>query len=492
MKFLILSENSNGSWPYLYFRGLGSFELTRRISEAGHDSTIVDWFTYWPIEDLKESADIWFGDETHPVIAISTPFNTTDVHYLDPFLEWAKSRWSNLTVIHGGGRVFDPSVKNVDIFFLGRSMQIFDDWLHHRDLSKYIVNNKPLVLKNLDFNQYVDVPVVPTVRDDDFYTKDDILGFEIGVGCKFNCTFCNYELRGAKISNLASSEALHNFFANAYNKHGIENFFIADDTPNENDVKLEILVEALEGLNFHPKITGFTRLDILAGRPKQIEYYKKIQFDSLFFGIESFNEKASKGIRKKSDLFNVYDTLKQLRSVSPNTFLVGGLIVGLNGDSEQSIRDSIDRVVEEKLLDSVQLYPLLLLKAQNAIMGEGYMSELETNPEKFGYKLSGETEPTFISGDLVHKAKWISDWTDYDSASDLSDRLARETAKRISNLNHMEYAGLRSLKVIDRSDPEFHLSMPMIRTRSFSKSTRLKKEYVIKKLNYFRNLNGRQ
>jgi hypothetical protein len=330
--------------------------------------------------------------------------------------------------------------------------------------------------------------VIPTVQDDDFYTKDDILGFEIGVGCKFNCTFCNYELRGAKISKLADSKSLHKFFYDSYNKYGIENFFIADDTPNESDVKLEILIEALEGLNFHPKITGFTRLDILAGRPKQLEYYKKIKFDSLFFGVESFNDKASKGIRKKSDLFNVYDTLKKLREVTPNTFLVAGLIIGLNGDSEKSIRDSIDRVVEEKLLDSLQMYPLLLLKSQNAIMGEGYMSELESNPEKFGYKLTGVTEPTVISGDLVHKAQWVSDWTDYNSAEALADQLAKETAKRISNLNHMEYAGLRSLNLIDKSDPEFYLNLPMIRTRSFSKSTRLKKEYVAKKVNYFRSM----
>ncbi len=467
---------------------MGALELSRRISEAGYESTVIDWFTHWDVEELKESADIWFSTDDQPVIAISTPFNTTDVYQIAPFLEWAKNRWPNLLVLHGGGRVFDPTVKNIDIFFLGRSMQIFDDWLHKRDLSRYTVNTEPLVLKNLDFNQYVDVPVVPIIKDDDFYTKDDILGFEIGVGCKFNCTFCNYELRGAKIAKLTDSKTLHKFFSDAYNKYGIENFFIADDTPNESDVKLEILVEALEGLNFHPKITGFTRLDILAGRPKQIEYYKKIQFDSLFFGIETFNEKASKGIRKKSDLFNVYNALKQLREVSPNTFLVGGLIVGLNGDSEKSIVESVERVIREKLLDSVQLYPLLLLQSQNAIIGEGYMSDLEADPEKFGYKLSGETIPTVISGDLVHKIKWISDWTDYESAEVLSTKLSNSIAKRISDLNHMEYAGLRTLRLVDKKDEDFFLSISIIRSRAYARSRKLKKDYVKKKLSYFRSI----
>lgn len=492
MKFLILSENSNGTWPFLHFRGLGSFELTRRIAAAGHTATVVDWFTHWSIDELKESAEIWFGDNADPVIAISTPFNTTDVYYLQPFLEWAKNKWPQLVVIHGGGRVFDATVKNIDVFFLGRSMQIFDDWLHKRDISRYTVNTQPLVLKNLDFNQYIDIPVVPVVHDDDFYTEDDILGFEIGVGCKFNCTFCNYELRGAKIAKLTDSKSLHKFFYDSYNKYGIVNFFIADDTPNENDIKLKILADSLEGLNFHPRITGFTRLDILAARPSQLEYYKRIQFDSLFFGIESFNEKASKGIRKKSDLFNVYDTLKKLREISPTTFLVGGLIVGLNGDSEQSIVDSVERVINERLLDSIQLYPLLLLQSQNAIIGEGYMSDLEADPERFGYKLAGGTVPTVLSGDLVHKIKWISDWTDFESAEALAVKLSNNISKRISDLNHMEYAGLRTLGLVSKDDPDFHLSISIIRSRSYSKSTRLKKEYISKKLNYFRNLNGRQ
>jgi len=299
MRFLILSENSNGVWPYLHFRGLGALELSRRITEAGYASTVIDWFTHWSIDELKESAEVWFNTDDNPVIAISTPFNTTDIHHIAPFLEWAKNKWPHLTVIHGGGRVFDPTVKNVDMFFLGRSMQIFDDWLHKRDISRYTVNTQPLVLKNLDFNQYVDVPVVPIIKDDDFYTNDDILGFEIGVGCKFNCTFCNYELRGAKIAKLTDSKTLHKFFLDAYTKYGIENFFIADDTPNETDIKLKILADALQGLPFRPKITGFTRLDILAGRPNQIEYYKQIQFDSLFFGIETFNEKAQQRYSKE-------------------------------------------------------------------------------------------------------------------------------------------------------------------------------------------------
>ena len=484
MKFLVLSENSNGGWPYLYYRGIGAQELAKRISAAGYANTVIDWFTHWSESQLKEAISCWFGDHLAPVIAISTPFAPTDIAYLKQILVWAKQTWPNLKVIHGGGRVFDSTIDNVDVFFLGRSMQVFDDWMQGLDVSKYTALTKPLVLKNLNFDENKDTPVVPQLDDSDFYTKDDILGFEIGVGCKFNCTFCNYELRGAKISRLASSKDIHNLFSEAYNRYGIENFFIADDTPNESDTKLEILLEALEGLNFHPKITAFTRLDILAARPKQIEMYKKIQFDSLFFGIESFNEQASKMLRKKSDLYNVYDTLKTLREICPNTFLVGGLILGLNGDSEASIRSSIDRVIAEDLLDSVPVYPLNILRAQ-AVFGEGYMSQLDQDPEKFGYKIEG-THPTAQAADTVHQLQWVSEWSSLAHATKLADTLTNETKNDVTNLNHMEYAGLRSLGLIDKDvNP---MMVDIVRKRAYIKSKKLKQEYVEKKLNYFRSL----
>ena len=36
MKCLILSENSNGVWPHLHFRSMGSYELRNRLEAKGH------------------------------------------------------------------------------------------------------------------------------------------------------------------------------------------------------------------------------------------------------------------------------------------------------------------------------------------------------------------------------------------------------------------------------------------------------------------------
>ena len=480
MKFLVLSENGNGTWPYLYYRGMGALELHKRIQQHGYQSTLIDWFTVWSPDKLTTALQAWFGDEANPVIAISTPFDITDVYKIKEVLAQARTRYPNLKVIHGGSRTYNPQIKDIDVFFLGRSMQVFDAWLKGTDLTVYTVNTDPLVLVNKKFDQTVDTPVLPKLDDNDFLTPYDILGFEIGVGCKFNCTFCNYELRGAKVTTLTDSYTLKQYFEEAHAKYGIQHFFAADDTPNETDDKLAILADAVDGLSFKPKITAYSRLDIITGRPQQLELYRRIQFDSLFFGIESFNNTASRLVRKKSDIGSVEQTLKDLRRLCPDTFTVGGIIIGLNGDSESSIRSSLDRVVEQQLLDSVQLYPLSISRSRY-ITDPGYHSALDDDPAGNGYPITGLLE--FHRGNTaVQNLNWTSDWSNSIDAGELSQQLYLDYRDKINTINFMEYTGLNALGLAKR---DLYLTPTQIwQSQAMAKSSRLKLNYIDKKLNW--------
>lgn len=481
MKFAILSENSNGTWPYLHYRSIGAYELQKRIIQHGHTSTVLDWFTHWTHDQLKQALTICFAGETEPVIAISTPFDVTDVYKIHDVLIWAREQWPTLKIIHGGARTFDPSsILGVDIFFLGRSMKIFDAWIKGDNIQQYAIRQDPLVLSNNAFDQNVDVPVLPVLSSNDYLSKYDIMGFEIGVGCKFNCTFCNYELRAAKVTRLTDSYSLRAFFEEAYGRYGIKNFYAADDTPNETDEKLAVLADAVDGLSFKPNITGFSRLDIVTGRPSQLELYRRIQFASIFFGVESFNDAASRLVRKKSSLGSTQQTLKNLREVSPNTFMVGGLIVGLNGDSEQSIRDNLERVINEDLLDSVQLYPLSIARSKH-ITSEGYHSQLDLNPEKFGYQIKG-TRGLHVKNDAVDVLNWTSDWTNLEKSAYLAQQLQYEYKDRITFVNHMEYAGLLALGLA-RKDL-YKVSKETIINLAQQRSDTLKARYVEAKMNW--------
>jgi len=480
MKFLILSENSNGTWPHLHFRSMGSFELRRRIEKRGHSATIIDWFTHWSIEDLKGVVKSELAGEHEPVIAISTPFNAIDVYKLRPLLEWAITNYPNVKVIHGGARNYDESLNDlIDVFFLGRSMEMFDAWLDNKDLSPYTEKTDPLVLVNHNFNQVIDNPVIPIIKDDDCLSKHDILGFEVGVGCKFNCIFCNYELRNAKITKLADPLELRNYFQESYSKYGIKHYFASDDTLNETDEKLEIVLEAMSGLNYHPEITAYARLDLITSRKQQLELLGKIKFRSLFFGIESFNPEASKAVRKKSGLGNNYETLKNIRDLSPDTYTVGGMIIGLNGDSEESIFESVNKVIDEKLLRSFQFGSLSITRPTGIIGGDFY-SELDKDPKKFGYKIIDVIN--FHHGNKnMASYGWQGDWTNSTKANELTNRLYEYCQGKIDMLNHLEYAGLYALGVYNNTH-----KYEAIKNRSYTYSTLLKQSYIKNKLNLYK------
>ena len=62
MKCLILSENSNGVWPHLHFRSMGSYELRNRLEAKGHTATIIEWFTKWNKKQLKSIIETYEPD----------------------------------------------------------------------------------------------------------------------------------------------------------------------------------------------------------------------------------------------------------------------------------------------------------------------------------------------------------------------------------------------------------------------------------------------
>ncbi len=474
MKFLILSENSNGAWPYLHYRSLGAFELKKRIKSYGYDATICEWFTHWSNNDLIEFADRYFVDTEYPVIAVSTPFDNRDLYKIENFLRTTKSKFKNLKIIHGGSRTFQETLSDIiDIFFLGRSMEMFDAWVQDQDLSKYVVKNNPLVLMNHNFNQKIDQPVLPYIDDDDCLSDRDILGFEIGVGCKFNCTFCNYELRNAKITKFLDSKELHDYFDIAYNKYGITNFFTSDDTINESDQKLEIIVEALENLNYQPRITSFARLDLFSKRKHQLDLIERIQFGALFFGIESFNPDISKTMRKRTGLIDNYETLREIKRRCPNTYTIGSLIVGLAGDNANSIVESIDKVVEEKLLWGLQVYPLVITKS-DSLTDNYFLSDLDKNPELYGYKIKAPLVSLHGDKETV-TLDWESDWIDTTEAHKFVTDLYEKYGNKILLMNHFEYAGFYSLNLIKPNAP---INYEHLKHKSYNVCAQIKQNYI--------------
>jgi hypothetical protein len=200
----------------------------------------------------------------------------------------------------------------------------------------------------------------------------------------------------------------------------------------------------------------------------------------LFFGIESFNQEASKLVRKKSGLVDNYKTLLDIKNVSPNTYTVGGIILGLNKDSEESIRQSTNRIIEEKLLNSIQMYSLLISKS-NTITSIDYLSELDKDPSKYGYET--ESVATFHHDNkYIPIYHWKSDWTTLDNAEKLKYSIEKEITGKIDLLGHLEYAGYCTLGIYKN---ELNNAL---RNKSFNIASQLKRKYIEEKIKVINQL----
>lgn len=484
MRFLILAENSGTDlFHWKYYRSMAANELRKRITLAGHECTVIEWFRSWNKADLIKIVDKYFEGAQDPVIAISSPFdfNFDNLIYLDFLLEYAKRKYPNLKVIQGGQRYFKPKLsdryKHVDIEFLSRSIGMFDDWLFGKDVTKYAIHHNPLVLVNNNVNRVVDTPLLYELYEDDFLTEHETLGFEISVGCKFNCAFCDYTLRNAKNVILNESTKLKKLFVDAYEKYGIKNYYCIDDTLNETEEKLEILYEAIRDLNFKPKISAYVRLDLL-NKPRQRELFKKINLSGAYFGIESFNPEVSKAVRKKTGIVNVYDTLEFVRDECSETFTTGSFIVGLRGDTYESIMNGFEKAAKEKLFDALQIYPYAFSHNEEIITDVTSISEIEKNPEKFGYEI-------IRSPATGLKISWSNDWSDSESAEYIAQEIREKHKGDFFILSSdSELAALRSVNLIqNKGTAEDKINFNQIGKRAVQLSNQFKQQYIERKKN---------
>ena len=404
----------------------------------------IEWLTYWSKQDLIEVVDLYFKDCNDPVIAVSNTFDesNSDLVYLKDVFIYAKEKFPNLKIIHGGNRALAENYEQVDIEFLGRSLGIFDDWIRGKDLSKYTIGTNPLVLINYNFDQYIDNPIIHTLYDDDCLDSNDVLGFEIGVGCRFNCAFCGYELRNSKIVNLNDYKRLSIFFEEAYRKYGISNFYCIDDTVNESEEKLSILAEAVSNLSYRPKISAYARLDLLQ-KKYQRDLFKKIYFDSLFLGIESFNSNVSKITRKRTSMESVYGSLEFLRDECPDTIVMGSLILGLVGDTYESVDQALQKAADEKLLYALQINTLSL--ATEKYTDPYWLSEIQKNPEEYGYKVTSINNDAKIANTLI---QWENDWTNNVEANKMNRYFRNKYKNDFIFCTHSEVSTFRQMKIL--------------------------------------------
>lgn len=465
-------------------RSPGAYIVADRLREEGYDVQNIEYVTEW-LRDFQDIAKLQkllishFKNGTDNVLALSITVGHHDILQNEPLFQILKQLKSKYNIRIAAGGVYRPETitrsvseyrggikelaQMVDAYFIGRSLDVFAKWLKRLDLTEYFYYNDGYSdwYKFKDQTTVPEPPIVMTdTGEEDCWNEHDVLSIELGVGCKFNCSFCTTPFK--KTDTLFQSvDNLVYTLSTAYEKYGVTHFNIVDETSNEVDQKYENLLTAVRQLDYQPNFTGYARLDMVAAKPYQIEQMAEIGIKGLFFGVETFNEQAGKMIRKGGPRQRLYDTLKEIKSQIPDLYRYGAFIIGLTGDSEKEIREGFDYVTEHELFHNYYMNALTI----PVISDDDYWaSDISKTPEKFGYEITGE-DP----GNLKY---WKNDWIDWYGAVELRKQLQDEIlqnnkTRQVGEYNNWEYLKDKALGSISHPDDVYNLDFQVLNKRSF-------------------------
>lgn len=317
------------------------------------DAEVVDFTAFWTLEELQEFVRSRASSKT-VMFCFGTAFLNPWSPYLNEFIAWLKKEYPNVPVVVGGQNALVTPAENVDYWVdsygenailalckhligtLGSPLKTDGSFidkkvirgLHHypsTPLNSYLID-----YEERDFMMHYECPQIETAR-----------------GCMFNCSYCNFPLLGQSKDVSVSKEEFKKQMQTGYEKWGIKNWRVMDETFNDRPEKIRKYAEAVDELGYNPWICGFARGDLVVKHKKHWDTYIRLGFLGHSMGLETFNREAGKLVRKGMDPDQVKEGLLEFQSYtdihSPKRYRANiQLICGIPGETKESWYDSVN------------------------------------------------------------------------------------------------------------------------------------------------------
>jgi radical SAM superfamily enzyme YgiQ (UPF0313 family) len=160
-------------------------------------------------------------------------------------------------------------------------------------------------------------------------------------GCNIGCTFCStpvFNPREDPMSMQSLTDVL-----DAYQAMKMAQIIIYDETfLLDNEDVAEVVIKELAKRDLY--WISLTRADKIRGR---ISYFTDHCMDGAIIGIESFRNANLADVRKRDDVFQVRDTIRELNAHGRRA--LGTFILGFQRDSAETIQYDIEQLSQEEL-----------------------------------------------------------------------------------------------------------------------------------------------
>jgi len=406
-------------------RGFGAYRLASEIRKNGYTVLVVDCCAALTMEEYCKIIDAavnqhtlmigfstsWFPAKKDGPAMLGAPDETGKCFNFDlkdnswyynglsynfskdsiPYTSYIKLKNSNIKVVVGGYNAEQYITDHVDNVFIGFSENQAVDYLNSltkgpkRIFNKIINYDVKSQIGNFDFKTSQ-----TSYADTDSLSYGEVLQFEFARGCIFNCKFCFYPHKNQKTKDYTKyAEVIREELLNNYNRWGLYQYMIMDDTFNDYTEKLEVIRDIIKTLPFKPEFWAYCRIDLFPANPTQPQLLKEIGIKEVFYGLETWNEDTAKAISKGNKNSRKIEGFKLAKECwGDEVSITTNIVVGLPHDTVQSIIDSVEWYQQEghKYVDA-WYYGLLDIRCPESQLNLKYkfLSEIEKNLEFYGY-----------------------------------------------------------------------------------------------------------
>lgn len=419
MAQVIILSDMTETTTFGHSRYIGPYALTSQLCNAGYDAIVIDYFLKH--QNFFDYLDA-FLDKNTLVVGISStflspPFEKTDKvlgsdsikDYFNGHLFFKEGeileKWLNelralisknsprCKILLGGTKALD-SVKHYnhyhefDYICLGAGDDIIVDFVKNiaegtEPVTKTVNGMKVLAVSQSKTESIYGCPDA-RLRTNFAIQKNESLPLEIARGCRYNCKFCHYEKRNSILKNtdILKEELIRN-----YEMFGTSIYHFADDCFNDRREKVEKVCNVLLSLPFKIEWVSYARADVAVKFPHTADLMVESGARALYFGLESFNDIVAKRAGKGTASADVKNFLLDFRRKYKDICLTqGAFIVGLQGETEESINETIEFVCKNEILDSVSVSVLRISEFDESIDKTVVdFSDYSRDPNKYGF-----------------------------------------------------------------------------------------------------------
>jgi len=422
-------------------RTAGAHRIATHLRDNGWDIEVLDYVPFLSFEELQSYAISRIDSKTK-FIGFSHLWTFWPAEVVE-FIKWLKNNYQDIIIISGSPTYSGDQDKNIDYSISG--------WAENAitKLLQYLFSNgeKPVFSMNNQILANATYPAAPQYNPIIKYEKRDFLkpsewvSIEFSRGCKFSCDFCSVPFLGIQQDWSRGAESFERQVKDAYDRFGITQYVVSDDTFNDREEKVMKYADVVEKLNFSPFFSGFIRPDLLVSRKSDKENLLRMNFIGHFYGVESFNRASAKSIGKGISPDKLKTGLLDVKKYfsNNNTKLYRGtisLIAGLPSDNIETLNETKKWLVENWHDENFVFYPLHISDPST----HGEDSSLSRNYQKYGYKkipiknIVSENEKLIF--DLHNTVIWENDQMDFISAFQFSNEMYEILSKgsfRIGN-----------------------------------------------------------